>query len=176
LFATDLRQLGHVFFPGEEISVAVPPETDLTGTVWQIDVSAVTPDEGMRWEVTVAARGPAGAAARTDSLERGATESPRTFDHRLRRVAKGLLIDVLGELRGFRPGWGMLTGVRPTKLVHQMLDQGISDPEQELISQYRVSPEKASLVTGVARLQRPYLNQDPRAISLYIGIPFCPSI
>ena len=177
LFAADLRQLGHVFFPGEELTVVVPPEPQVFGTAWHVDVSAVTPDEGARWTVTVTARDPAGTARQAeDSLVKADGESPRTFDHRLRRMAKGLLVDALGDLRGFRPGWGILTGVRPTKLVHQMLDAGVADPEQELMREHRLTPEKASLVTGVARLQRPYLNQDPRAISLYIGIPFCPSI
>lgn len=177
VFATDLRQLGHVFFPGEEIAVAVPPDNgDAAGKAWLVDMAAVTPDDGRQFEVTVSAAGPAGSRVATAAVEHGADESPRTFEHRLRRVAKGLLVDVLGELRCFRPGWGILTGVRPTKLVHQMLDQGIADPEQELIREYRIAPDKAALVTGVARLQRPYLNQDPRAISLYIGIPFCPSI
>jgi oxygen-independent coproporphyrinogen III oxidase len=200
LFGADLRQLGHVFFPGEEIAVLVPaaaeaedggdaaevagsapvaePDASVEEADWQVDVTALAgDDDGFHWNVTVSARGPGGA--RHDArgaLVRGAAESPRTWDHRLRRMAKGLLVDALGELRGFRPGWGILTGVRPTKLVHQMLDAGVADPEQELIHEHRLGPEKAALVTGVARLQRPYLNQDPKAISLYIGIPFCPSI
>ncbi|HYF95964.1 MAG TPA: coproporphyrinogen dehydrogenase HemZ [Symbiobacteriaceae bacterium] len=177
LFGADLRQLGHVFFPGEEITVAVPPEPRAQGAAWHVDVSALTSDDGaVQWSVKVAARGPAGGRQAQASLVREAGESPRTFNHRLRRVAKGLLVDVLGELRGFRPGWGILTGVRPTKLVHQMLDAGEADPESELVREYRLTPEKAALVTGVARLQRPFLNQDPRAISIYVGIPFCPSI
>jgi oxygen-independent coproporphyrinogen-3 oxidase len=208
VFGTDLRQLGHVFFPGEELMVTVPPAPpdeedgpaasapeaearpataqvpdpapDLSGVTWLVDVAALPRAEDcLDWTVTVRARGPEGAAKEArDSLTRlpDPEESPRTFEHRLRRVAKGLVVDVLGDLRGFRPGWGILTGVRPTKLVHQMLDQGITDPQMDLIREHRVSPEKAALVTGVARLQRPYLNRDPRAISLYIGIPFCPSI
>ncbi|HWI64540.1 MAG TPA: coproporphyrinogen dehydrogenase HemZ [Symbiobacteriaceae bacterium] len=177
LFSADLRQLGHVFFPGEEIAVAVPGEPQVQGDIWHVDVSASAMDgEGANWTVTVAARGPEGRRVLEGAVQRGAAESPRQFDHRVRRLAKGLLVDALGELRGFRPGWGILTGVRPTKLVHQMLDAGVADPEQELIREHRLAPEKAALVTGVARLQRPYLNQDPRAISLYIGIPFCPSI
>lgn len=176
LFAADLRQLGHVFFPGEEIAVAVPPDATTPGAVWHVDLSALPDGEGLSWTVAVDARGPAGTREAAGALQRGTDESPRSFEHRLRRVAKGLLVDVLGDLRGFSPGWGMLTGVRPTKLVHQMLDAGVADPEHELRTAYRLAPDKAALVTGVARLQRPYLNQDPRAISLYIGIPFCPSI
>jgi len=185
LFATDLRQLGHVFFPGEEIAVVVPPgagpapavEQVLAGAPWQVDLEAHSADpDGTRWRVTLRAAGPHGSREAHDVVDRAAGASPRTFEHELRRTAKGLLVDVLSELRGFHPGWGMLTGVRPTKLVHQMLDQGEADPRGALVRDYRVALDKAALVTGVARLQRPYLNQDPRAISLYIGIPFCPTI
>ncbi len=180
LFAGDLRSLGHVFFPGEPIAVEAPPPEPDGGAVrphpWTVTVEAV-PATGMGpWRVTVQGRGPAGGGEARGELVRDPSESPRTFEHRLRRLAKGLLVDVLGDLRGFRPGWGILTGVRPTKLVHQMLDRGVADPERVLTEEYRLLPEKAALVTGIARLQRPYLNRDPRAVSLYIGIPFCPTI
>ncbi|MFZ5815126.1 MAG: coproporphyrinogen dehydrogenase HemZ [Bacillota bacterium] len=176
LFASDLKQLGHVFFPGEELYISVPPfdAPPAAGGAWEVEVEALP--QGPDWQVSVAAAGPAGARRLEGSLRQGAAESPRSFEHRLRRLAKGLLVDVLGPLVGFKPGWGILTGVRPTKLVHQMLDEGIADPYAVLTGEYRLSPEKAALVTGVARLQRPYLNQDPRAVSLYVGIPFCPSI
>lgn len=176
IFATDLRQLGYLFFPGDEVLVMAPPEGPAPAAPWLVDVEALPSDDGYHWQVVVAAVGPAGSDQRSGSLERSLEESPRTFTHRLRRLVKGLLVDVLSALRGFHPGWGILTGVRPTKLVHQMLDAGVADPEAELVQTYRLSPEKAGLVTGVAHLQRPYLNQDPRAISLYVGIPYCPSI
>jgi oxygen-independent coproporphyrinogen-3 oxidase len=179
LFATDLRQLGNVFFPAEEIQIVTPPETASVEQVdWVVDVVA-TPDEaGLTWLVEVRATGPTEPARRTaqGAVELLPADSPRKFDHRLRQMALGLLVDVLSEMLGFHPGWGILTGVRPTKLVHQMMDQHMADPKQELIKRYRVSEEKAELVTSVARLQRPLLNQDPQAISIYVGIPFCPSI
>lgn len=128
------------------------------------------------WSVSLHVRGPKGVrqVEKSVGVEPGA--SPRTVDHAVRHAAQGLLVDVLAELTGFHPGWGILTGVRPTKLVHYMLDQGVSDPVAELTTTYRLTPEKANLVTEVARFQRPFLMQDPRAISLYIGIPFCPTI
>ncbi len=176
LFAKDMRQLGHVFFPGEEFTVIVPPDEAPAGAAWLTEVFATPLGDEWEWEVRVASRGPGGAREASGRVHRSADDSPRRFEHRLRHFAQGLVIDVLGELRGFKPPWGFLTGVRPTKLVHQMLDQGVADPYERLVREYRFSPDKAGLVTGIARLQRPFLNQDPRAISLYIGIPFCPSI
>lgn len=179
IFAPDLTQMGHIFFPGEAFTVQVPeapPAAPVDGAApsWRVDLTAL-PD-GPHWRVSVLAQGPAGQRTVSGELTQGPEESPRTFEHRLRRLGKGLVIDALSPLVGFHPAWGILTGVRPTKLVHQMLDEGETDPAARLTGEYRVSPEKADLVAGVARLQRPFLNQDPRAISLYIGIPFCPSI
>lgn len=179
LFATDLRLLGTVFFPGEEFTVEAPPELRGTGQsspMWLAEVEAVPIQDDLQWEVTVRAAGPEGRLEAIETVWRAPEDSPRTFERRLRWAARGLLVDVLSPLRGFHPGWGFLTGVRPTKLVHQMLDRGVADPARELIREYRVLPEKAALVTEVAELQRPFLKQYPRSVSIYIGIPFCPTI
>ncbi|MFB5084136.1 coproporphyrinogen dehydrogenase HemZ [Symbiobacterium thermophilum] len=194
VFASDLTQMGHVFFPGEPFAVWVPGSPEPAGgdAVWQVDVTArpggapaadpgadaavPLPPAARPWRVVVTARGPGGSRRAEGELVQGAEESPRTFEHRLRRLAKGLLVDALAPLAGFRPKWGILTGVRPTKLVHQMLDEDEPDPVARLTGEFRLAREKAELVTGVARLQRPFLGRDPRAVSLYIGIPFCPSI
>jgi oxygen-independent coproporphyrinogen-3 oxidase len=157
-------------------AVDAVPNSDAPDAEWLVACEALPQDDGYCWHVAVRARGPQAEKAAEGTLHREPLESPRTFEHRLRRLMQGLLVDVLSDLRGFHPGWGILTGVRPTKLVHQMLDQGVPDPKERLMHEYRVTEEKASLVTGVAKLQRPYLNQDPRAISIYVGIPFCPSI
>lgn len=76
--------------------------------------------------------------------------------------------------------YGILTGVRPTKLVHRYLDRGCSRHtiNKELEEKYLVSPEKAQLLTDVALRNRPYLlNQEEarRCLGVYVGIPYCPS-
>lgn len=189
VFVDDLTQMGHVFFPGEAFAVWVPgsPEPPADDLRWRVDVAALPEGRdgpgaielgpaSRRWRVAVTAHGPGGAHRAEGELAQEPDESPRTFEHRLRRLAKALVIDALAPLAGFRPAWGILTGVRPTKLVHQMLDRGEPDPVARLTGEYRLSREKAELVAGVARLQRPFLGRDPRAVSIYIGIPFCPSI
>jgi oxygen-independent coproporphyrinogen-3 oxidase len=194
IFAKDLQLLGQVFFPGDPLRVMVPPEEGAPADApWQVRVTAlpldgghfpVEPDAvtrlsqgaGETWEVVVEASSPQGDRRATETVTVPATASPRAFEHAVRKSAQGLLVDVLAELTGFHPGWGILTGVRPTKLVHQMLDEGVADPVEKLVKTYRLTRAKAELVTEVARFQRPFLHQDPRAVSLYIGIPFCPTI
>ncbi len=75
--------------------------------------------------------------------------------------------------------WAILTGVRPTKIVHRLLRQGFSTEEAQgiLIQEYGLDFQKARLVTAVAGRQLPYLHHLKRddQVSVYISIPFCPT-
>lgn len=86
----------------------------------------------------------------------------------------------LREATGKQPPWGMLTGVRPVRLVHERRAAGFSDADTRtwLREQYFVSDAKFALARAVADVQEPVMRACaavPRAYSLYIGIPFCPS-
>jgi len=76
--------------------------------------------------------------------------------------------------------YGILTGMRPVKLVHRLLDQ--DNNRQNMINilhhEYRLSLEKAKLLVRIASNNRPYLLNSHRAkrtVSIYVGIPYCPS-
>ena len=90
--------------------------------------------------------------------------------------SKLLLYQALEEITGRCLEWGCLTGIRPTKIVHGLMDQGF---EEEVIlnilyDDYRVSSEKARLLIDIAKVQRPYFeNNHPNKISVYINIPIC---
>lgn len=75
--------------------------------------------------------------------------------------------------------WGILHGVRPTKIVHRFMENGLNRAEliSRLKNDYEVTQPKAELITDIAYLQLPFLAKaaDPRLISVYVGIPFCPS-
>lgn len=95
----------------------------------------------------------------------------------VRRFAYGLLTKATSKIAS---PYGILTGVRPTKLVHRYLDKGYSEGEvqRELEDNFLVNPAKARLLTEVALRNRPFLlNQEEarKHIGIYIGIPYCPS-
>ena len=72
--------------------------------------------------------------------------------------------------------WGILHGVRPTKIVHRMLAEGLSRDEAvaRLRQDYEASEEKAVTIVDMAIRQQPFLAQtDEKTISIYVGIPFC---
>ncbi|NMA62387.1 MAG: coproporphyrinogen dehydrogenase HemZ [Firmicutes bacterium] len=74
--------------------------------------------------------------------------------------------------------WGILLGVRPTKLVHSLLDRGFSPEEvvTQLETVYGLSEEKIELILPVVIKQRKYFHSSPnQPVSIYVGIPFCPT-
>ncbi|MBQ3053392.1 MAG: coproporphyrinogen dehydrogenase HemZ [Clostridia bacterium] len=71
--------------------------------------------------------------------------------------------------------WGMQTGIRPALLAMKYnlpFDQTI----KRLMDDYDISREKAELACLVAENEKTLLKAKPRrGISLYIGVPFCPT-
>lgn len=74
--------------------------------------------------------------------------------------------------------WGILTGIRPVKIVHSLLDEGKSDEEIRniLSTNYLISNEKVELALEIAKRERVFIYPiDKNKISLYVSIPFCPT-
>ena len=75
--------------------------------------------------------------------------------------------------------WGTLTGIRPTKIVMEMLenDMSLEDIKKHLKEVYLVSDKRIKLCTDTAKNEFNILKKiDYKdGYSLYIGIPFCPT-
>lgn len=99
----------------------------------------------------------------------------------VQRLVRLNLLAILGELTGRQTGpWGILRGVRPTKIVHRLLDRGLAPAavRARLASHYAVDAAKAELITEIALRQRPFLppaGPSGRLVAVYIGVPYCPS-
>lgn len=89
------------------------------------------------------------------------------------------LYEKLSNMTGKKLPWGSLTGVRPTKMFMQKLEEGV--PEQEILDwmekEHFVSREKAELGLAIAKREKELLSRldYENGYSLYIGIPFCPT-
>lgn len=93
-------------------------------------------------------------------------------------AVKTSIYDALQTVRKSKSPWGILVGVRPVKLVHELLDQGmaISDIRDQLRADYRIQDEKIDLITNIAQRERPFLFPvDESTVSIYLCMPFCPS-
>ena len=74
--------------------------------------------------------------------------------------------------------WGVMCGIRPAKNYRELEEQGFDDEQVQSIFKrvYEVSDEKTALARTVAMNEKALLNQiDHNSVSLYIGIPFCPT-
>lgn len=78
---------------------------------------------------------------------------------------------------GYTPAWGLLTGVRPSKLMSKLIDQlGETQARRYFTDKLLVSEQKTNLAAKVSEIQRPIVAENKRnSFSLYISIPFCPS-
>ena len=84
----------------------------------------------------------------------------------------------LAAYTGKRPRWGVLTGIRPVKLAGELLDGCGSEREtaDTLKTIYLLSDDKIRLTMDTLRFQREVCGRPPRgSMSVYIGIPFCPT-
>ena len=88
-----------------------------------------------------------------------------------------MLYTGLQKLTGYQPPWGMLTGIRPVRMIQDMLEQGKDDIQvcKELSRKYFVSDEKLNLAIRTAQIQKNLLSHSLKEIGLYISIPFCPT-
>jgi len=76
--------------------------------------------------------------------------------------------------------WGLLNNMRPNKLVHSMKKRRIPDNSiiNELQNTYLIQQQKMDLLINIANQQLkaiPDLYNLEQEVSVYIGIPFCPS-
>ena len=93
---------------------------------------------------------------------------------KLKRYSKIALYDVLSKSTGRILPYGSLTGIRPTKLFHQLANDGI-DAEKYFINDLRVSKEKTSMIRDICTNQEKYYSYNESEIDLFVNIPICVS-
>jgi len=89
-----------------------------------------------------------------------------------------LLYRALCRDTGIVPPWGILTGIRPVKLLRDIYAANPDCRQAEGIfsEHYLVSPAKVELAKRTEKYERAILEQNrPMDFSLYVSIPFCPT-
>jgi coproporphyrinogen dehydrogenase HemZ len=73
--------------------------------------------------------------------------------------------------------WGTMLGIRPSKIAIKLLRSGYN--ENQIVDYYKkhyeTSAEKSSLCIEIARFEDSYINSDTKNVSIYVGMPFCPT-
>ena len=164
-----VQTLGMIFFPGEHFGENSDDREDEP-------VLSVRTEES---ELGIKAFATVGLGDKQESAEYFAEFNKDRSNERVLKLAiGGAVLDAANALLGYRPAWGMMIGVRPSKVASEMLDAGYTKTKVKKIlnSDYLVIPKKAALATNVAITERNIVgNPSPKDCSVYISIPFCPS-
>lgn len=164
-----VQTLCMIFFPGEKFveNQIITEETPV------MDVVVKNHDTYSYAKATLTYNGKTSTSEKTVDFE------PEVTKLRTAKIAAGNVVLAVGsEILGYRPAWGMLTGVRPSKVAMEMLLNGNSKTKVKKIlsNDYFVIPKKAALATDIAvREQRIFGEPNIRDCSVYVSIPFCPS-
>ncbi len=111
------------------------------------------------------------------SFNKSETAVKKLTDDDNELVSAQLLYKLLCDFTGLTQPWGILTGVRPVKLLRRLAEE--SNEEQavkKFEKDFFVSNEKIALSRETEYNERKILElSKPESFSLYVGIPFCPS-
>lgn len=163
-----LQTLCLLFFPGAKFSES----EEITTTTPVVTVKLTTDDEGANAEATVCI----GERSVTRTHREEYSELPKKKTENM--AASKAFFDAAKKFLGYTPSWGIMTGVRPTKIVLDYLDSGMTKEQtvKALRNDYLVYHKKAALATDIARNESKIIKRYPLdTCSLYISIPFCPT-
>lgn len=102
----------------------------------------------------------------------------KEVDKTIKVGIKKSLYNCLAEGLDTHLPWGILTGIRPGKIVDELFEKGTKEENvfKILIKEYKLSKDNAKLIIDISKRQSKFIypiNKDK--YSLYISIPFCPS-
>ena len=111
------------------------------------------------------------------SFNKSETAVKKLTDDDNELISAQLLYKLLCDFTGLTQPWGILTGVRPVKLLRRLAEES---SEEQAVKKFEkdffVSNEKIALSRETEHNERKILElSKPESFSLYVGIPFCPS-
>ncbi|QFT88247.1 Oxygen-independent coproporphyrinogen-III oxidase 2 [Bacillus sp. THAF10] len=172
-FQRPLALIGDLFFEETEITLGQNTHADLEITfTHQMQVT----NDNTLFHVTGQLEGHTSSHTKELTNEDNIKENFR----RQKQAISYVYLTLLQQHTGIIQKWGILTGIRPTKLLHSKLQQGttMAQAHQELRDNYLISEEKINLMQQIVDRQLevvPDLYHLQNEVSIYIGIPFCPT-
>lgn len=178
-YEQDIRPLVKSFYPEDEIVIAGKEKEEAAEQPDKFLFLSLTPEQfSIRFQVNDRIYEEAEDFSR---LLPGTYKNDGIPDRRMyRNYLHRCLYNILKQETGKELPWGTLTGIRPTK---QALERLVQKESKEGIAnyfktEYLCSDEKTKLCIQVAEKEQQLLSgiEDKDSYSLYLGIPFCPSI
>lgn len=158
-FHFELENLTRLFFPNEKITVVRDFSEPQPPCIYT-EVSD---------KITI--------SVNIGSFNKSETAVKKLTDDDNELVSAQLLYKLLCDFTGLTQPWGILTGVRPVKLLRRLAEES---SEEQAVKKFEkdffVSNEKIALSRETEHNERKILElSKPESFSLYVGIPFCPS-
>ncbi len=104
----------------------------------------------------------------------GEQKDPICHKRLLKRYAKLSLYKALSKFYEKELRWGALTGIRPTKLAYQQINES-GEFEQFFMNTMKVSEQKTNLIKDILSAQKGIYKIDENNTDFFAFIPFCPS-
>ncbi|MCR4589042.1 MAG: coproporphyrinogen dehydrogenase HemZ [Lachnospiraceae bacterium] len=171
LYAYDIHSLIKAFYPECDVKVFVASEKDYTPGEGEPSFTGTFSEDLQELLLVLS----------VDGEEKGriTAKAEEAADLSLKNALKQDLYRLLSDFTGEELPWGNLTGIRPTKIPMNLMEEGKG--EEEILNRmetfYQVSSEKAALALAIAKREKKVLDllNYENGYSLYIGIPFCPT-
>ena len=170
-FHFEMENICRLFLPQEKIVTLYDTVDD--GSLAGLVVTGTL--ESSRGAVHIAVR------LRLDDADETLTDTVATATPQLKDACElamtTLLYRLLSALLQTEQEWGLVTGVRPVKLLRRLTAQnGTAAALAHFREKLRVSPEKLTLLETVLKNENETLALSrPESYSLYVSIPFCPT-
>lgn len=158
-FHFELENLTRLFFPNEKITV-IRDFSEIQPPYIYTEVSD---------KITI--------SVNIGSYNKSETAVKKLTDDDNELVSAQLLYKLLCDFTGLTQPWGILTGVRPVKLLRRLAEESSEEQAvKKFENDFFVSNEKIALSRETEHNERKILELSrPESFSLYVGIPFCPS-
>ena len=93
------------------------------------------------------------------------------------RIMSVMLFKILSDQTGIIPPWGILTGIRPVKIMRSLTrENSLEYAKDYFINKLLVSQEKTELGIKTMQAENQILDlSTEKSFSLYVSIPFCPT-
>lgn len=155
-FRYEMEKLSREFFPESGIDVC-EGVTDENAVITEIDGENII--------------------VRFDGEEKMRSISGITDKKDVELIMAQLLYRLLSQKTGIQPEWGVLTGIRPSKVMRSEIKLGGADRARNYFeNELYVSKKKTKLAEDIVRVQQPVIDMsEANSFSLYISIPFCPT-
>ncbi len=167
-FHYECENLCRVYYPNEKINIVY----DESGEDARMVVTRCSPiDGGNLIEVEADIDGV------SKSAQAEVTASAEELRDKSELKTAQLIFALLSEITGYTPPWGVLTGVRPSKLMLRLIDQmGAESAKSYFTEDLLASEEKTALAHTVAAAEEKIVGMSrDNSFSLYVSIPFCPT-